>query len=80
MGGCNVAAQRLMDVTERSLLRGIAQAVAGNRVVDISRAIQFTWRAMDSNVVRDSRWGIAWALGPEPADTEFCRWRVAHQT
>ncbi len=29
-----------MDVTEQALYEGIAQAVAGNRVVDISRAIQ----------------------------------------
>ena len=40
VGGCSVLAQRLMDVTERSLYQGIAQAVAGNRVVDISRAVQ----------------------------------------
>src|SRR5437868_13801885 len=40
VGGCSVEAQRLMDVTERALYEGIAQAVPGNRVVDISRAIQ----------------------------------------
>jgi len=27
VGGCSVAAQRLMDVTEKSLYEGIAQAV-----------------------------------------------------
>jgi len=40
VGGCSVDAQRLMDVTEQALYLGIAQALSGNRVVDISRAIQ----------------------------------------
>jgi len=40
VGGCDVLAQKLMDVTERALYEGIAQAVAGNRVTDISRAVQ----------------------------------------
>src|SRR4029079_5845771 len=34
VGGCGVAAQRLMDVTQQALQIGIAQAVAGNRVTD----------------------------------------------
>src|SRR5829696_5813744 len=33
VGGCSVEAQRLMDVTEQSLYKGIAKAVAGNRVM-----------------------------------------------
>src|SRR5580700_8547980 len=37
VGGCGLQAQRLMDVTETSLYKGIAAAVAGNRVTDISR-------------------------------------------
>lgn len=53
VGGCSVAAQRLMDVTERSLHEGIAQAVAGNRVVDISRAIQQHVESNGYNVVRE---------------------------
>ena len=40
VGGCDLLAQKLMDVTERALYEGIGQALAGNRVVDISRAIQ----------------------------------------
>jgi len=40
VGGCGVLAQRLMDVTERALHEGIAAAVPGNRVTDISRAVQ----------------------------------------
>ncbi len=53
VGGCDVLAQRLMDVTEQALQEGIAQAVAGNRVADISRAVQ---RCVESNgfsVVRE---------------------------
>src|SRR6266404_1640297 len=40
VGGCGVLAQRLMDITEKALYEGITQAVPGNRVDDISRAIQ----------------------------------------
>ncbi len=40
VGGCGVAAQRLLDVTEQSLYLGIAQAKPGNRVLDISLAVQ----------------------------------------
>jgi methionyl aminopeptidase len=46
VGGCSVEAQRLMDVTEQSLYLGIAQAIGGNRVADISRAVQ---RHVESN-------------------------------
>src|SRR5512137_439783 len=40
VGGCDLLAQKLMDVTEKSLYQGIEQAVSGNRVSDVSRAIQ----------------------------------------
>src|SRR5271168_2866099 len=40
VGGCGIMAQRLMEVTETSLYKGIAAAVGGNRVTDISRAVQ----------------------------------------
>jgi len=40
VGGCDVQAQRLMDVTEQALHEGIGQAMPGKRVSDISRAIQ----------------------------------------
>ena len=32
--------QRLLDVTQESLERAIAQAVVGNRIADISKAVQ----------------------------------------
>ena len=53
VGGCGVGAQRLLDVTEQALYVGIAQAVAGNRVVDISRAIQRHVESHGYNVVRE---------------------------
>ena len=54
VGGCGVAAQRLMDVTEHALGEGIAAAVPGNRVTDISRAIQTYVEANGFSVVRRS--------------------------
>jgi methionyl aminopeptidase len=53
VGGCGVAAQRLLDVTEAALYEGIAQAVSGNRVVDISRAIQRYVETHGYSVVRE---------------------------
>jgi methionyl aminopeptidase len=53
VGGCSVEAQRLMDVTEQALYAGIAQAQAGHRVVDISRAVQRLVESNGYSVVRD---------------------------
>jgi methionyl aminopeptidase len=53
VGGCSVAAQRLMDVTEKSLYEGIAQAVAGKQIVNISRAIQNYVESNGFSVVRE---------------------------
>ncbi|MBL9166410.1 MAG: type I methionyl aminopeptidase [Verrucomicrobiales bacterium] len=53
VGGCSLDAQRLMDVTEKSLAEGIAQARAGNRVVDISRAIQTCVESHGFSIVRE---------------------------
>jgi len=53
VGGCGVEAQRLMDVTDTALYEGIAQAVPGNRVTDISRAIQAYVERNGYNVVRE---------------------------
>ena len=52
-GGCSLEAQRLMDVTERALDEGIAQAIAGNRVTDVSRAIQNYVESNGFSVVRE---------------------------
>lgn len=53
VGGCSVPAQRLMDVTERALYEGIAAALPGNRVVDISRAVQNYVERNNFSVVRE---------------------------
>src|SRR5438046_8347509 len=53
VGGCGVLAQKLMDVTEKALYEGIAQAQAGNRVTDISRAIQNYVESNGFSVVRE---------------------------
>jgi methionyl aminopeptidase len=53
VGGCSLEAQRLMDVTEQALYQGIAQAVSGNRVADISRAIQTYVESNGYSIVRE---------------------------
>ncbi len=53
VGGCDLLAQKLIDVTERALYEGISAAKAGNRVVDISRAVQQFVEAHGFNVVRE---------------------------
>lgn len=53
VGGCGLVAQKLMDVTEKSLYEGIAQALPGNRVADISRAIQKYVEGNGYSVVRE---------------------------
>ena len=46
-------AQKLMDVSEKALYEGIAQAVPGKRVTDISRAIQKYVEGNGFSVVRE---------------------------
>ena len=53
VGGCGVSAQRLMDVTRQALVEGIGQALSGNRVTDISRAIQTCVESNGYSVVRE---------------------------
>jgi methionyl aminopeptidase len=53
VGGCGLLAQKLMDITEKALYEGIAQAVPGNRVVDISRAVQNYVEHNGFSVVRE---------------------------
>jgi methionyl aminopeptidase len=53
VGGCGVLGQRLMDVAEKALYEGIAQAMSGKRVTDISRAIQKYVESNGFSVVRE---------------------------
>jgi methionyl aminopeptidase len=72
VGGCGVAAQRLMDVTERALYTGIAAAVSGNRVTDISRAIQNYVEGNGFSVVREFvGHGVGRVMHEEPQVPNF---------
>jgi methionyl aminopeptidase len=53
VGPASAAASRLMRVTEEALMRGIAQAKAGNRIGDISHAIQRHVESNGMSVVRE---------------------------
>ncbi len=53
IGKIDAERQRLMKVTWDSLSQGIAQAVAGNRLSDISHAVQVHVEAAGFSVVRD---------------------------
>jgi methionyl aminopeptidase len=72
VGGCGVLAQRLMDVTERALHEGIAAAVPGNRVTDISRAVQNYVEDNGFNVVREFvGHGVGRSMHEEPQVPNF---------
>jgi len=72
VGGCNLAAQKLMDVTEKSLHEGIAQALPGNRVIDISRAIQKYVEGNGFSVVREFvGHGVGRSMHEEPQVPNF---------
>jgi methionyl aminopeptidase len=72
VGGCDAAAQRLMDVTERALCEGITQAVAGNRVSDISQAIQRHVESNGLSVVREFvGHGVGRSMHEEPQVPNF---------
>ena len=72
VGGCSVEAQRLMDVTEQALYLGIARALPGNRVVDISRAIQRYVEGNGYSVVREFvGHGVGRSMHEEPQVPNF---------
>jgi len=53
VGAIDKAAQRLLEVTEDSLQKGIAAATAGNRLSDISHAVQSRVEPEGFSVVRE---------------------------
>ncbi len=53
VGRVDSEAARLMEVTQASLFEGISQAVAGNRLYDISHAVQRHVETAGFSVVRD---------------------------
>jgi methionyl aminopeptidase len=72
VGGCGVLAQKLMDVTEKALYEGIAQAVPGKRVTDISRAVQEYVESNGFSVVREFvGHGVGKSMHEEPQIPNF---------
>jgi methionyl aminopeptidase len=72
VGGCGVLAQKLMDITEKALYEGIAQAVPGGRVADISRAVQSFVEANGFSVVREFvGHGVGRSMHEEPQIPNF---------
>ena len=72
VGGCGLAAQRLMDVTEHALYEGIAAAVPGNCVTDISRAVQSYVEGNGFSVVREFvGHGVGRVMHEEPQIPNF---------
>ena len=72
VGGCGVAAQRLLDVTEQSLYLGIERAKPGNRVLDISLAVQRYVEDNGYSVVREFvGHGVGRTMHEEPQVPNF---------
>jgi methionyl aminopeptidase len=72
VGTITPEAERLLRVTEESLLRGIAQAQAGNRLYDISHAVQKHVESNGYSVVREFvGHGIGRSLHEDPQLPNF---------
>lgn len=72
VGTIKPEAERLMRVTEESLLRGIDQAQAGNRLYDISHAVQDYVESNGYSVVREFvGHGIGRSLHEDPQLPNF---------
>lgn len=72
VGTVSASAQRLSDVTKRALDAGIAAATVGNRLSDISHAVQHVVEGAGFGVVREFvGHGIGRALHEEPAVPNF---------
>jgi methionyl aminopeptidase len=66
VGVVSDVAQRLMEVTERSLWAGIDQLVIGNRLNEVGRAVQKVAEAAGYSVVREY---VGHAIGTEMHET-----------
>jgi methionyl aminopeptidase len=72
VGEISDEARRLMGVTQESLLAGVAAARDGNRVADISRAVQTVVEGAGYSVVRDLvGHGIGQQMHEEPQIPNF---------
>ena len=71
-GDISPSAQRLCEVTEQSLYKGIAKALAGNRIGDIGAAVQEHCEAAGYGVVRDFvGHGVGKKLHEDPSVPNF---------
>ena len=74
VGNISDEKKKLMEVTERSLQFGIEQAIAGNKVHDISNAVQVYVEANGFSIVRDlCGHGVGKFLHEDPAIPNFGR-------
>ncbi len=72
VGSTTPLGEKLIDVTEKALYEGIAQAIPGNRVVDISRAIQKYVESNGFSVVREFvGHGVGRTMHEEPQVPNF---------
>jgi len=71
-GEISAKAQALLDATKESLQEGIKQAKAGNRLGDISSAVQKYVEALDYSVVREYvGHGVGQSLHEDPSVPNF---------
>lgn len=71
-GTCSPEAKRLIDTTRESLFKGIEQAVPGNRIGDISHAVQQYCEERGYGVVRDFvGHGVGRKLHEDPSVPNF---------
>jgi methionyl aminopeptidase len=81
VGMINFETQRLLDVTERALYAGIAAARGGNRVEDISRAVQQAVEGAKFGVVREFvGHGVGRKLHEDPQIPNFVETRRGRKT
>ncbi|MEO8232281.1 MAG: type I methionyl aminopeptidase [Ignavibacteriota bacterium] len=74
VGSISDQKKKLMEVTKRSLQLGIEQAIAGNKVHDISNAVQVYVEANGFSIVRDlCGHGVGKFLHEDPAIPNFGR-------
>ncbi|AAX16626.1 type I methionyl aminopeptidase [Borrelia hermsii] len=67
VGKVNPKISKLLEVTEASLYRGIAEMKVGNRVLDISKAIESYIKPFGFGIVREyTGHGVGFALHEEP--------------
>lgn len=72
VGEISTDKQRLLDATQESLMRGIEQAVEGNRIYDIAKAVQTHVEKQGFSVVRELvGHGIGRHLHEEPPVPNF---------